>query len=85
LDSPTHFSVIPFSPGRRCNKKVSIQGISDKSLEWCFTQPLICSLGDLHFCHSFLLVPKTPSWQETSFPNLRLKYYSPLENISVCT
>jgi hypothetical protein len=24
-----------------------------------FTQPLACSWGDLHFCHSFLIVPET--------------------------
>jgi hypothetical protein len=39
--------------------KVIIQGISGKSVEQYFTQSLACSLGDLLFCHSFLIVPKT--------------------------
>jgi hypothetical protein len=40
--------------------KVIIQGKSGKPLERYFTQPLTCSLGDILFCHSFLIVPKTP-------------------------
>jgi hypothetical protein len=40
--------------------KVIIQGISGKPLGHYFTWPLACSLGDLLFCHSFLIVPKTP-------------------------
>jgi hypothetical protein len=40
--------------------KVIIQGICGKLLKHYFTRPLACSLGDLFFCHSFLIVPKTP-------------------------
>jgi hypothetical protein len=59
LDSGAHFSVIPFSLGPRSNRKVSIWGISGQPLEQYFTQHLVCSWGNLHFCHSFLLVPET--------------------------
>jgi hypothetical protein len=52
LDSGAHFSVLSFSPGPWANDKVIIQGKSGK--------PLACSWGDLLFCHSFLIVPKTP-------------------------
>jgi hypothetical protein len=58
LDSGVHFSVLPFSLGPMT--KVIIQGISGKPLEHYFTQPLACSLGNFLFCHSFLIVPKTP-------------------------
>jgi hypothetical protein len=37
-----------------------IQGKSGQPLEHYFTWPLACPLGDLLFCHSFLIVPKTP-------------------------
>jgi hypothetical protein len=40
--------------------KVIIWSISGKPLEHYFTRPLACSLGDLLFCHSFLIVPETP-------------------------
>jgi hypothetical protein len=60
LDRGAHFSVLPFSLGPQSNDKVIIQGISGKPLERYFTQPLACSWGDLHFCHSFLIVPETP-------------------------
>jgi hypothetical protein len=54
------FSVLPFSPGPRSNDKVIFRGIFGQPLECYFTQPLACSWGDLLFCHSFLIVPKTP-------------------------
>jgi hypothetical protein len=60
LESGARFSVLPFSPGPWSNDKVIIWGISGKPLECYFTQPLACSWGDLLFCHSFLIVPKTP-------------------------
>jgi hypothetical protein len=40
--------------------KVIVQGKSGQPLECYFTQPLVCSLGDLLFCHSFLIVSETP-------------------------
>jgi hypothetical protein len=40
--------------------KVIVWGKSGQPLEHYFTQPLACSWGDLLFCHSFLIVPKTP-------------------------
>jgi hypothetical protein len=39
---------------------VIVCGISSHPLERYFTQPLSCSWGDLHFCHSFLIVPDGP-------------------------
>jgi hypothetical protein len=60
LDSGAHFSVLPFFPVPRSNDKVIIQGISGQPLERYFTWPLVCSLGDLLFCHSFLIAPETP-------------------------
>jgi hypothetical protein len=40
--------------------KVIIWGKSGQPLECYFTWPLACSLGDLLFCCSFLIVPETP-------------------------
>jgi hypothetical protein len=60
LDSGARFSVLPFSPGPRSNDKVIVWGISGQHLERYFTWPLACSWGDYLFCHSFLIVPKTP-------------------------
>jgi hypothetical protein len=40
--------------------KIIIQGKSGQLLEHCFTWPLACPLRDLLFCHSFLIVSKTP-------------------------
>jgi hypothetical protein len=60
LESGARFSVLPFSPGPQSNDKVIIRGISGHPLERYFTQPLACSWGDFLFCHSFLIVPKTP-------------------------
>jgi hypothetical protein len=59
LDSGAHFSVLSFSPGPWSNDK-RYQGKSGQPLECRFTQLLACSWGDLLFCHSFLIVPKTP-------------------------
>jgi hypothetical protein len=52
---------IPFSSRPRSSKNIAVQGISGYPLEHCFTQPLAYSQGDFHFCHSFLIVPETPS------------------------
>jgi hypothetical protein len=60
LESRAQFSVLPFSPGSRSNDKVTVWGISGHPLECYFTWPVACSWGDLLFCHSFLIVPKTP-------------------------
>jgi hypothetical protein len=60
LDSEAHFSVLPSPPGPRSNNKVIVWGKSGQPLEHYFTQPVACSWGDLHFCHSFLIVPETP-------------------------
>jgi hypothetical protein len=60
LDSGACFSVLPFSPGPRSKNKIVIWGISGQPLECYFTWPLACSWGNLHFCHSFLVVPETP-------------------------
>jgi hypothetical protein len=54
------FSVLLFSPGPRSNDKVIVWGKSGQPLKGYFTQPLAYSWGDLLFCHSFLIVPKTP-------------------------
>jgi hypothetical protein len=40
--------------------KVIVWGKSGQPLEHYLTQLLACSWGDLLFCHSFLIVPKTP-------------------------
>jgi hypothetical protein len=60
LDNGAHLSDLSFSPCPWSKVKVIIQGISGQSLECKFTWPLACSWGDLLFCHSFLIVPKTP-------------------------
>jgi hypothetical protein len=60
-DTGDRISTIPFSPGPRSSKKITVQGISGQPLECYFTQPLAYSWGDFHFCHSFLIVPETPS------------------------
>jgi hypothetical protein len=39
--------------------KVIIRGNSGQPLGHYFTWPLACSWGDLFFCHSFFIVPKT--------------------------
>jgi hypothetical protein len=40
--------------------KVIVRSKSGQPLEGYFTQSLACSLRDLLFCHSFLIVPETP-------------------------
>jgi hypothetical protein len=54
-------SAIPFSPRPRSSKKITVWGISGWPLEHYYAQPLACSWGDFHFCHSFLFVPETPT------------------------
>jgi hypothetical protein len=61
IDTGASISAIPFSPGPRSSKKITVQGISGQPLECYFTQHLACSWGDFHFCHSFLIVPETPT------------------------
>jgi hypothetical protein len=57
IDTGASISAIPFSPGPRSSKKITVQGISGQPLEYYFTQPLACSWGNFHFCHSFSIVP----------------------------
>jgi hypothetical protein len=54
-------SAIPFSPGPRSSKKLTVQGISGQPLERYFTQTLARSWGDFYFYHSFLIFPETPT------------------------
>jgi hypothetical protein len=54
-DSGAHSTVLTFSPSPWSNNKVITWGISGQLLE-----PVACSWGDLHFCHSFLIVPEIP-------------------------
>jgi hypothetical protein len=61
IDTGASISAIPFSPRPRSSKKITVRGISGQPLERYFTQPLACSWGDFHFCHSFLIVPETPT------------------------
>jgi hypothetical protein len=61
INTGASISAIPFSPRSRSSKKIIVQGISGQFLEHYFTQPLACSWGDFHFCHSFLIVPETPT------------------------
>jgi hypothetical protein len=61
VNNGANILAIPFSPGPRSSKKITVRGISDQPLESYFTQLLACSWGDFHFCHSFLIVPETPT------------------------
>jgi hypothetical protein len=61
INTGASISAIPFSPRPRSSKIITVRGISGKPLEHYFTQPLSCSWGDFHFCHSFLIVPETPT------------------------
>jgi hypothetical protein len=61
INTGASISASPFSPGPRSSKKITVQGVSGQPLERYFTQPLACSWGDCHFCHSFLIVPETPT------------------------
>jgi hypothetical protein len=60
-DTGASISAIPFSPGPRSSKKITVWGISGQPLECYFTQYLACSWGDFHFSHSFLIVSETPT------------------------
>jgi hypothetical protein len=60
LDSGAHFSVYLSLPVLSPMTQVIIQGKSGQPLECYFAQLLVCSLGDLLCCHSFLIVPETP-------------------------
>jgi hypothetical protein len=67
INTGASIPAIPFSPKPRSSKKITVRGVSRQPLEQHFTQPLACSWGDFHFCHSFLIVPvlihlKDPSW-----------------------
>jgi hypothetical protein len=60
LDSGAHFSILPFSPGPWSNDKSYCLGqiwLAPRALVYLASGLL---LGDLLFCHSFLIVPKTP-------------------------
>jgi hypothetical protein len=61
MDTRAYFSAIPFPPRPRFSEKTTVWGISAQPLKCFFTQPFACSWGDLHFCHSFLIVPETPT------------------------
>jgi hypothetical protein len=61
VDTAASISAIPFSPRPNSSKKITVQGISGQPLECYFTQHLACSWGDFHFCHSFLIIPETPT------------------------
>jgi hypothetical protein len=61
INTGANISAIPFSPGPRSSKKITVQGISGQPLECYFTQPLACFWRDFHFCHSFLIVPEIPT------------------------
>jgi hypothetical protein len=61
IDTGASISAVPFSPGLRSSKKITVRSISSQPLERYFTQPLACSCGDFHFCHSLLIVPETPT------------------------
>jgi hypothetical protein len=61
LHAGASMSAVPFSPRPRPSKKITVWGISGQPLEHHFTQPLVCFWGDFHFCHSFLIVPETPT------------------------
>jgi hypothetical protein len=46
INTGASISAIPFCPGPRASKKITVQGISGQPLEHYFTQPLACSWGD---------------------------------------
>jgi type IV secretory pathway ATPase VirB11/archaellum biosynthesis ATPase len=84
LDNTSHFSILPFSPRPWSNNNVIIQGISSQPLERYFTQHMTCFWEDLHFCHSFIIVPETPvpllGWDFLS--QLKAQILFPQGNIS---
>jgi hypothetical protein len=61
IDPGASIPAIPFSPGARSSKKITVRGLSGQPLECDFTQTVTCSWGDFHFYHSFLIVPETPT------------------------
>jgi hypothetical protein len=61
IDTGASISAIPFSPGCKSSKKITVWGISGQPLGCYFTPPLACSWGDFYFCHSFSTVPETPT------------------------
>jgi hypothetical protein len=61
INTAANISAIPFSSRPTSSKKITVSGISDQPLQHYFTQPLACSWQDFHFCHSFLIVPETPT------------------------
>jgi hypothetical protein len=84
LYSGAHFFVLPFSPYLWSNDKDIVWGISVLPLEWHFTWSLVCSWGDHHFCHSFLIVPETPMpLLGQDLLSQRFKFYFPQGMISV--
>jgi hypothetical protein len=60
-DTGASISAISFSFRHRSFNKITVQSISGQPLEHYFTQSLACFWGDFHFCHSFLIVPETPT------------------------
>jgi hypothetical protein len=78
-DTGASISAIPFSPGPRSSKKkITVWSISGQPLERYFTQPLACSWGDFHLCHSVIIIPKIPTpllgWDLLSKLEVQLLY-----------
>jgi hypothetical protein len=86
IDTGPSILVILFSPGPRSSKKITVQGISGQPLQHYFTQPLACSWGDFHFCHSFLIVPETPTplLGQDLLPKLGVQLLLPQESTFAC-
>jgi hypothetical protein len=78
INTGASISAIPFSPGPRSSKKITVQGISGQPLEHYFTQSIACSWGYFHFCHSFLIVTETPT------PQIRSWTFLFWENLYCC-
>jgi hypothetical protein len=60
IDTGASISAIPFSPRPKSSKQIAVRGILSQSVKHYFTQPLACSWGDFHFCHSFFSCPRNP-------------------------
>jgi hypothetical protein len=73
------FSALLFSPRPRSPNKVTVQGILGQPLEHYLIQPLVYSWRDLHFCHSFLIVSKTPVpfWGQDLLSQLKVQPFLP--------
>jgi hypothetical protein len=86
LDSGACFSVLPFSPSPWSENKVIVWGISGQPLEHHFTQPLACCWGDLHSCHSFIIVPETtvPLLQQDLLSQLKAQILLPPGDYLCC-